>query len=389
MKTPWTSKEDGLLKALIQEGKTLRECARLLNRSYCSVENHTKGMKFKRPVLDVIPIEEPAIPEGKLKNEQKQEIIDTVAPSLIAELKKNIFVEKPYIYRGKGLHEEEAVLVLSDMHTGMVNEIYDPNTQQKIVTYNEEIRQRELTHLRDSIFEIQSILSKSYSFKKLHILMLGDMITNDRIFEGQKFEIDRPYGKQVWDTVRDLTYFVEQMRTKFNQVHVIGIVGNHGRSNAQYSEEPVENNFEWSLYRIMQEALKKDPNVIMEVPDTRFYSTQIFGHRYYMHHGDNLRGFSKTAVERGARDLLTTLIPDLPSGFDVYLMGHLHSAEKMDLNERSTMIVNGSFIPRDQYGYKMFRRYSKPQQWFFGVSRGRPITWSYALDLKGFIGRGK
>jgi hypothetical protein len=382
----WTRKEEALLKALLQEGHTIKDCVRLLGRSYDSIEKKTRSMVFTRPSQDTV---EPVIQDGKLKPEQKQEIIDTVAPTLINEIRKNIFLTRPYVNKVKGIREEEAVLVLSDMHTGMVNEIYDPASQSKIITYNEEIRQRELTYLRDSIFEIQTILSKSYNLKRLHILMLGDMITNDRIFEGQKFEIDRPYGKQVWDTVRDLTYFVNQMRTKFNQVHVIGVVGNHGRSNSLFSEEPVENNFEWSLYKIMQEVLSKDPQISVEVPDTRFYSTQILGHSYYMHHGDNLRGFSKTAVERGARDLLTTLIPDLPSGFDVYLQGHLHSAEKMDLNERSTMIVNGSFIPRDQYGYKMFRRYSKPQQWFFGVSKGRPITWSYALDLKPSLRGGK
>jgi hypothetical protein len=379
----WPNKETDILKKLLEDGKTLAECAEIMGRSYNSIEHKARVLKFTRPKEDTKETKPLDFSDGKLKPAQKQELLETFSPLITDTLKDNIFTKRPYIQLKHGLYEEEAVLVLSDMHTGMINEIYDPNSQSKVITYNEEIRQKELTYLRDSMFEIQTILSKSYNLRKLHILILGDMITNDRIFDGQKFEIDRPYGKQVWDTVRDLTYFVNQMTTRFPKVHVIGIVGNHGRSNEKYSEEPVENNFEWTLYKIMQESLKKNPNVEMEVPDTRFYSTQIFGHRYYMHHGDNLRGFSKTAVERGARDLLTTLIPDLPSGFDVYLMGHLHSAEKMDLNERSTMIVNGSFIPRDQYGYKMFRRYSKPQQWFFGVGKSRPITWSYALDLKG------
>lgn len=380
----WSNKEKKILKKLLEEGRSYKECSDLLDRSYNSVEHMARELKPMRKDVQEEKTEGGIVLDGsKIKPDDKQLILDTMTPTVIESLKQNIFIQKPYINFKAGLYEEEAVLVLSDMHTGMVNEIYDPNNQCKVITYNEEIRQRELTYLRDSIFEIQKILSKSYNLRKLHILILGDMITNDRIFDGQKFEIDRPYGKQVWDTVRDLTFFINQMTIRFPKVHVIGVVGNHGRSNEKYSEEPVENNFEWSLYKIMQEALKKNPNVEVEVPDTRFYSTQIFGHRYYMHHGDNLRGFSKTAVERGARDLLTTLIPDLPSGFDVYLMGHLHSAEKMDLNERSTMIVNGSFIPRDQYGYKMFRRYSKPQQWFFGAGKSRPITWSYALDLKG------
>lgn len=379
----WSKERLDLLKKLLSDGKTAGECAGFLETTYASVEHAMRNYNLKAVEKNIVNPKDTSFLDGKLSPEQKQELLNTLSPAIVEELKKNIFNKQPYTYSKMGLREEEAVLVLSDMHTGMLNEIYDPNTQNKIVTYNETIRQQESLYLRDSIFEIHDILSKSYRLKKLHILILGDMITNDRIFDGQQFEIDRPYGAQVWDTVRDLTNFINHMKNKFEEIHVVGCVGNHGRSNAKYTEEPVENNFEWTLYKMIQEAFKQDPAVTVEVPNTRFYSIKIFGHTYYMSHGDNFRGFSKGALDRAVRDLLTTLMPDLPAGFDVYIMGHLHSAEKMDLNEKSTLIVNGSWIPRDQYGYKMFRRYSKPQQWFFGVSKGRPITWSYALDLKG------
>lgn len=387
----WTSEKLDLLRKLLAEGHSTRKCAEIIGESYNSVEhvmrNYNLHSSFKQ-VSKESPEGLQSFLEGKLKPEQKQELLDTLSPAIVEQLKKNILQDKPYVYKHIGSREEEAVLVLSDMHTGMVNEIYDPNTQNRIITFNEKIRQQELVYLRDSVFEIYDILSKSYKLKKLHILILGDMITNDRIFEGQQFEIDRPYGTQVWDTLRDLTNFINFMKNKFESVHVVGCVGNHGRSNAKYMEEPVENNFEWTLYKMLQEAFKQDKAVSVEVPSTRFYSIKIFNHTYYMSHGDNFRGFSKGALDRAVRDLLTTLMPDLPTGFDVYIMGHLHSAEKMDLNEKSTLIVNGSWIPRDQYGYKMFRRYSKPQQWFFGVSKSRPITWSYALDLKGIHKKG-
>lgn len=386
----WTSKEKSILKQLLADGRTLLECSKILGRSYSSVEHISRSLASVRPARERVDnVEESQSVElpldGKLKPAQKQALLDLLSPKIVETLQHNIFTQKPYAFKSIGKRQEEAVLVLSDMHTGMVNEIYDPITQRKIVTYNEAIRQQEALYLRDSIFEIHEILSKSYNLKTLHIFMLGDMITNDRIFDGQAFEIDRPYGQQVWDTVRDLTNLINQMKDRFENIHIIGAVGNHGRSNPNTYEEPVENNFEWSLYKMIQQTFNNDPRVRVEVPNTRFYSTSILGHTYYMSHGDSFRGFSRNAVDKAARDVLNALIPDLPQGFDVYIMGHMHSAEKMDLNERSSLLINGSWIPRDQYGYKMFRRYSKPQQWFFGVSEGRPITWAYALDLKGHV----
>ena len=71
------------------------------------------------------------------------------------------------------------------------------------------------------------------------------------------------------------------------------------------------------------------------------------------------------------------------SDFDVFIMGHFHRADKMSLSEHTVALVNGGWIPKDKYGYKMFRQYSKPQQWYFGVNKKRPITWDFALDLQG------
>ncbi len=299
---------------------------------------------------------------------------------MIKVLRHNIFKSVTPPTYSKNLKEEKVVLVLSDMHTGMINELYIPN-KGKVITYNEQIRQKELVHLRDSIFQIHHLFQHAYNMKELNIMMLGDMITNDRIFDGQEFQIDRPYGIQMWDTIRDLAYFINEMRAKFEKINVFCVVGNHGRSSNEYKEEPVENNYEWTLYKILEKTFVNDKQVSIVVPNTRFYSTQIYGHTYYMHHGDNMRGSSRNAFERAAKDLLSTLLPDLPTGFDVYVCGHFHRSEKIDINEKSTVLINGCWIPRDSYGFKMFRQYSKPVQWLFGINQKRAITWHFNLEL--------
>lgn len=371
----WSTKEIEQLKNLVTNHESNASIAKALGRNTDSISWKLKSLGITRKSL---------LPNQPLTILNPTEDRSEVPPDydkMTKILQHNIFKQSPLPTYSKNLKEEKVVLILSDMHTGMVNELYVPG-KGKVVTYNEQIRQAELVYLRDSVFQIHHLFKHAYNMCELDIMILGDMITNDRIFDGQEFEIDRPYGLQMWDTARDLTYFINEMKLKFEKVNVFCVVGNHGRSSSDYKEEPVENNYEWTLYKIIERAFSNDNRVSITVPNTRFYSTKICGHTYYMHHGDNLRGGgSRNALEKAAKDILTTLIPDLPSGFDVYMCGHFHRSEKLDINEKSTVLINGCWIPRDAYGFRMFRQYSKPAQWLFGVNPKRPITWHFNLEL--------
>jgi len=298
---------------------------------------------------------------------------ERAASKVVPILRKNIFdISTPKII--KQSHEEEAVLLLSDIHTGMINR--HPLTGE--VTYNDEIRSKEYVYLRDSISSVKGLLDKSFNMRNLHIFCLGDIVTNDRIFEGQKFEISCGIGEQIWVAVRDLTNFIGEMKKLFITVHFEGVIGNHGRTFPDYQTEPVQNNFEYHLYRILQMVFANDKRVKITVPETATHSVDIRGHKYYMSHGNNIRGLSRNALERSVKDILVAL----PEGFDIYTIGHLHRCENMDLNENSMLLINGCWIKADCFGYEVFKQFSNPRQWFFGVSDKRPITWWYRLGLQ-------
>jgi predicted MPP superfamily phosphohydrolase len=372
----WSKEDIDRLKKMLSNRESNIYMAKNLGRTPDSISWKLKslGVTRKNTISDQLQ-------PTSSKHVSDEEIATPDYSKMIEILRQNIFKQSPLPTYSKNLHEEKVVLILSDMHTGMLNELYVPG-KGKVITYDEQIRQAELVHLRDSVFKIHHLFKHAYNMSELNIMILGDMITNDRIFEGQVFEIDRPYGLQMWDTSRDLVHFISEMKSKFAKVNVFCVVGNHGRSSSEYKEEPVENNYEWTLYKIIEKSFEGDNRVQIVIPNTRFYSTKICGHTYYMHHGDNLRGGgSRNALEKAAKDILTTLIPDLPSGFDVYMCGHFHRSEKLDINEKSTVLINGCWIPRDAYGFRMFRQYSKPAQWLFGVNPKRPITWHFNLEL--------
>jgi UDP-2,3-diacylglucosamine pyrophosphatase LpxH len=365
----WSKRKIILLKKLSDEGKSDIEISRIFSNVYdcpCS----SGGVEHARRRYNVI------------KNSDKLNVsgfdVDLLTNKLSSIINKKIF-NKPKIQLKSvnGKQVEKAVLVLSDIHTGCVNSIYDKDKGCAVETYNKDIRHKEYNTLKNSIFRISELLKSSYQIDHLIIFYLGDVLTNDRIFKGQIWSIDSPVGVQITDTLNEFTKFVNQLRKIFKKVSVVCLVGNHGRSTEGYQDEPIENNYEHILYKIIKKSYKNIRDVEIIVPDSKSFIYEIYGHKYLLLHGDIIRGKTRNTIEKSIKDIILAYDKD----FDVMVFGHFHRADMLSLSERITALINGSFIAKDNYGFRIFKQYSKPQQWLFGVSRKRSITWNYRIDL--------
>jgi hypothetical protein len=159
----------------------------------------------------------------------------------------------------------------------------------------------------------------------------------------------------------------------------VGIVGNHGRSTTEPScDEPTENNYEYLLYQMVKSAFGKDDGVDVIIPNTKFYMHRIYEHKYLLTQGDKIRGYSRNSVEKSIKDYVIANDCD----FDLFIMGHMHRIDRLTLSEKSIGLVNGSWIEKDNYGFTVCKQFSRPQQWFFGVSKKRAITFNFIIDLK-------
>jgi hypothetical protein len=70
-------------------------------------------------------------------------------------------------------------------------------------------------------------------------------------------------------------------------------------------------------------------------------------------------------------------------GFDVFHMGHVHKCKEIEITDKVICKINGGWIPKDSWAFKLFKTYSLPKQHFFGCNEHRPETWAYKLDLRG------
>jgi len=372
----WTVEEQEVVKQhLLKKDATMEQIAGELGRTCKSVE---------RKIPDI----RRAMSAGEPISPSAQNAIPTQSfLSMLTDLiKRDYQIKKfePKILSSKGKSREILNLVISDIHAGKINTWYDAAQNEKLVTYNDKVRLTFEQRYVESVRRLLSLWQHGYFFEKLNIMLLGDVIDNDRIFEGQKTMITMSAGQQIWAIVSELAEMISLLSSYFPAVEVVGIVGNHGRSHITHKEEePVENNFEYHVYKILQLMLCDNKKVTVTVPDSRFYSIVNYNHRIFMSHGDTIRGYTTSYAERKAKELLI----NLPTGYNLYCIGHRHRADRIAISPTAELLVNGCWIPNDDYAFNLYGVSTQPSQWCFGSSKHRVISsLCVPIDFRGKTG---
>jgi len=264
--------------------------------------------------------------------------------------------------KSKSKQIEEQVLLLSDMHTGMINKA--PITGE--ITYDESIQEKELQTLVQGIFRFYELYQASYNITRLHIFALGDLITNDRIFEGQQTEITCQTGEQIIKCFNYLSDMLKKLLEIYPEINLIMQYGNHGRTTSNLIVEDPKSNFEYLLGLLLKERFANNERINIILPDDYAYEYRIFGHRYLLTHGNMIRGGTLNSIEKAAKEIALLVEEEY---YDVITIGHFHSCQELSISPSTTMIVNGCFINKDSYAYNKLRKFSTAKQVLFNVSK--------------------
>lgn len=383
-KTYWTKEKIELLNAYFQAGFSYPEISKKMGKSTDSLDHARRRYGLIKPETSAVIIGEDEVVFSnkiigkKILKQEVHELARLVGEEIQNNYKKVKLPEPKLQVSSKSNREEISILDISDVHVGMINEIYDADSGKKVITYDHAIFEKELATLQDSIFQIHGILSNSYKLKKLVIFVLGDVITNDRIFPEQVFEVEECVGQQIWKVIPVFAKFFNNLLAIYEEIEVVCVVGNHGRSNPHHYNEPVENNFEYHIYKCWEEQFKDSKRVKIVVPNTRRYVHTVGKWKHLVEHGDQLRGFTSNAIEKQLKDIYVNV-----GGFDVMHFGHLHQLKEDEISDKVIVKQNGCWIYKDGYAWNKFKKYSIPKQHFFGCNSKRPETWAYKIDLRG------
>ena len=240
-------------------------------------------------------------------------------------------------------YENEAVLILSDWHYGMIAD----NVFGK---YDTAIARERVARLRDSVIEKMAVNSVS----RLVVVLGGDMCagaihTSNRVLSTE-LTVDQimHVSEIIADMIAHLSAFVTSIR-------VYSTFGNHSRVVANLSESVHEDNFERLIPFWLRERLKQIDNVTVEDGTCHeLLGFDVNGHAVCAVHGDL----------DGGKDAALTLAMLYKRNFgrdmEVLITGHFHhhlAVETMGIE----CIQSGCLCGTDEYA-KNKRLFSRPCQ---------------------------
>jgi len=287
-------------------------------------------------------------------------------------------VASPKAQAKKHPTSEYAQVLLSDLQLGKRTPTYNTKVcEQRVQLYGRKVR------------ELTDIQRSNRPITEARVYMLGDMVEGEMIFPGQAHRIDSSLYRQVTvDGPRILIEFLRELLSHFEKVHVISVIGNHGRLGRRGDYHP-ESNSDLMLYRVCKTVFEamKEPRLTWAIPfsagERSWYAVDVIGqHRYMLFHGDQMRGggFAGLPMYGFTRAIAAWASGVIPKGFRYAMCGHWHSMWSMPINNR-TLWVNGSTESDNTWLQEELKARSDPGQWLLFAHPKVGVTSEHRVQL--------
>ncbi len=128
----WTKEKIDVLKMYLETGAGYREIARKLELTYDQVEHAVRRYDLRARVDNTLVLPKD---KGKLKKDDITKLARLIGQN-IYENYRTLKLREPKVLKSVAKREEHSILDISDIHLGMINEVFDSRTGKKEVTYN-------------------------------------------------------------------------------------------------------------------------------------------------------------------------------------------------------------------------------------------------------------
>jgi DNA-binding CsgD family transcriptional regulator len=279
-------------------------------------------------------------------------------------------------------HDEDWVLHLTDVHVGdrVRNDagkvIYDSETAAAVVD-----------HVAERALDLAAAHGQYYDVG--HLVLGGDFITNEGIYEGQFEDLDAWLDEQHDTIIDPLVRMVKAFADRFPAVQVVCQVGNHGDHRANGTSRQA--NADLILYKTLRNTIATIrehtdgllQNVEFRIGEAKPYRNfPLRGGRLKGHvrHGQHAKPQAATAA--GKRDWRGWV---LDHDFDVGMMGHHHVSGRIPW-DGPPVICTGSPKPAGDFVESLGGRSPRATHDIataFGVS-DRGLTAVFPIDTRHF-----
>ena len=274
---------------------------------------------------------------------------------------------------------QEMVLFFSDTHG---SEVVKPEQVLGMNEYNWDVMLERMAHIQRSVLSHKEHISAP--IKKLHLWMLGDMLSGD-IHEELSNTNDRPGAEAAIQFAYDTAAWIEGFVPHFEEISVAGVPGNHPRKSQKPSAKDAHNNGDWIAYKMIEGLLRDYPSIEFDFPHSS-YATRIVADRWrwLLMHGDGIRSTMPGVPWGGVVRRITTLEQQFSAAkmpLDYVCLGHFHTANSLDGVGVQTFL-NGSVKGLDEYSLKQFGSGRRASQRLVTVHPKHGVTGEFRIDLQ-------
>jgi hypothetical protein len=254
--------------------------------------------------------------------------------------------------------EEVAVAVLSDWQLG-----------KRTPSYDSAICAERIALYADKVISLTEIQRKDHPVKHLRVHILGDIIEGEQIFPGQAHLIDSSLFEQTTETGPTILIgFLTKMLEHFETVHVVAVIGNHGRIGRRGDFNP-QTNGDRMLYRNTQRILEGRPGFerltwdIPSIPNERawYAVSRIGNYAALLIHGDQFRGTAGIPWYGLMKKAGGWALGAIDEKFDDVDFGHYHQPTRVTLNN-VTARCSGSPESHNDFAAEQLAAVGRPSQ---------------------------
>ena len=278
---------------------------------------------------------------------------------------------KVNLSKKNGVSKRTIVVHISDTHFGC-NIIKEE--MGGINEYNPTIAARRMAFLANQIVHFKEHKRKETDLK---IVLNGDIFAG--IIHAQEWGV-MPMATQYSIGMRILSPFISYVASKFKEVEVICIGGNHPRFTHKQEKGRVTSmkwdSFETILYTSLKETFKDYQNIKFNIPATPYAKFEVQNHLFFATHGDTVVSSGNTHKSINIEKITNTINSintSLNEVINVIMLAHVHMASYSQLSNGEKLVINGSLSGADSFTQSMGVLANICSQQIFECSEQHPV----------------
>lgn len=259
----------------------------------------------------------------------------------------------------------------ADYQLGKRTPTYDTQTAiERIELYTDHI----LQHTED-------FHAAGYQMNTAHVYFLGDIVEGEQIFPAQAYTIDSSIYEQVAKTGPTICGAqLRRLLEVFDRVHVVGVIGNHGRIS-KFSNP--ETNMDRMLYKILEHMFAYEPRITFNIPDghgeSMFWAVDSIGeYSTLLVHGDQFP--PPSSLHQYWKKILGWKTSGIPVAFDDVAIGHYHQNTKFTLGD-TVVRISGSPESHNTFAQERIGVMGRPSQHLQMVNPQVGVFWESDIYL--------